>query len=121
MGIRGRVPAKRLSIQGYSDTVGTDYRRGRLLLQLFVGRQQDFFLSLGTSLLADYESSNWSEKQLFDGSILQSRDSFIYGGAITLELECYLTDKVLLLLNTRERVLWGYSDRTIPRAIRHRN
>jgi hypothetical protein len=66
-----------------------------------------FFLSLGTSLLAGYETSNWSEKLLFDGSTLQSSDSFIYGGAITLELECYLTDKVVLLLNTRERVLWG--------------
>ena len=30
-----------------------------------------FFLSLGTSLLAGYETSNWSEKQLFDGSTLQ--------------------------------------------------
>lgn len=32
---------------------------------------------------------------------------FIYGGALTLELEVYLTDRVALLLNVRERALFG--------------
>ncbi|MDC2585316.1 conjugal transfer protein TraO, partial [Bacteroides ovatus] len=34
-------------------------------------------------------------------------ESFIYGGAVTLEAETYLSDKVVLLLRLRERVLWG--------------
>lgn len=66
-----------------------------------------FFLSFGTSVLAGYETSNWSEKRLFDGSTLQSKDAFIYGGALSLELESYLTDRIVLLINARERVLWG--------------
>jgi len=57
--------------------------------------------------LAGYKTSNWSEKQLFDGSTLQGSDSFIKGGTITLEQECYLTDRIVLLLNTHERVLRG--------------
>ena len=35
------------------------------------------------------------------------KDCFIYGGALTLELEAYLTDRVALLLNARERALFG--------------
>lgn len=66
-----------------------------------------FFLSLGGSAMAGYETSNWGEKLLFDGSTLRNQDAFIYGGAVTLELETYLTDRIVLLINARERVLWG--------------
>ena len=46
---------------------------------------------------------------LFDGSTLLAKDAFVYGGAITLELETYLTDRIVLLANIRERALWGSS------------
>lgn len=65
--------------------------------------------SLGGSALAGYETSNWGEKILFAGSTLRNKDSFIYGGAITLEMETYLSDRVVLLLTARERMLWGTS------------
>jgi hypothetical protein len=65
--------------------------------------------SLGASALVGYETSNWGKKLLYDGSKLQDKDSFIYGGAITLEMETYLTDRIVLLLNGRQRVLWGSS------------
>ncbi|MDD4264723.1 MAG: conjugal transfer protein TraO, partial [Firmicutes bacterium] len=39
--------------------------------------------------------------------VLRNQDRFIYGGAITLEMECYLSDRVIFLLTARERVLWG--------------
>lgn len=67
------------------------------------------FFSLGGSALVGYETSNWGEKTLYDGSTLQHKDAFIYGGAITLEIETYLTDRVVLLLTGRERILWGNS------------
>nr|WP_129733551.1 conjugal transfer protein TraO [Parabacteroides goldsteinii] len=67
------------------------------------------FFSLGGSALAGYETSNWGEKMLYDGSTLRHKDAFIYGGAITLEIETYLSDRVLLLLTGRERILWGNS------------
>jgi hypothetical protein len=68
-----------------------------------------FFLSIGGSALAGYETVNWGEKTLFDGSQLTNDDSFIYGGAVTLELESYLTDRIVLLLDARELCLWGGS------------
>lgn len=68
-----------------------------------------FFLSIGGSALVGYETSNWGDKLLPDGATLRNQDSFIYGGAITLELETYLSDRIVLLLNLRERALWGSS------------
>jgi hypothetical protein len=44
-----------------------------------------------------------------DGSTLLAKDAFIYGSAVTLELENYITDRIVLLANVRERVLWGSS------------
>ena len=46
---------------------------------------------------------------VYDGSTLLAKDAFVYGGAITLELETYLTDRIVLLANIRERALWGSS------------
>ena len=64
---------------------------------------------IGGSALVGYETSRWGDKLLPDGATLMNKDAFIYGGAITLELETYLSDRVVLLINARERVLWGSS------------
>ena len=48
------------------------------------------FLSIGGSALAGYETVNWGDRMLYDGSTLLAKDAFVYGGAITLELETYL-------------------------------
>mgnify|MGYP003203068115 CR=1 FL=1 len=80
---------------------------GGYYMNFLSDRRKTFFLSLGLSALAGYETSNRSEKLLPDGSTLLDKDCFIYGGALTLELEAYLTDRVALLLNARERALFG--------------
>lgn len=64
-------------------------------------------LYLGSSVLAGYETINWGEKLLYDGSMLREKDRFIYGGAFTLEMETYLSDRFVLLVNGRQRILWG--------------
>ena len=66
-------------------------------------------LSIGASGLAGYETSNWGNKLLFDGATLHNQDAFLYGGALTLELETFITDRIILLVNARERILWGSS------------
>ena len=65
------------------------------------------FVYAGASALAGYESVNWGEKVLYDGSTLHDRDAFIYGGALTLDAEFYVADRIALLANLRERCLWG--------------
>ena len=82
---------------------------GGYYLKFLSDHSKTFFLSIGGSALVGYETSNWGDKLLPDGATLRNKDSFIYGGAITLELETYLSDKIVLLLNARERVLWGSS------------
>ena len=83
------------------------------LLGLAVGcevvteRKKTFFAALGLSALAGYETVNWGESLLPDGSRLTDEDNFIYGGALTLELSAYVTDKIVLLVNGRQRVLFG--------------
>ncbi len=67
------------------------------------------FFSIGTSALLGYETVNWGKKLLYDGATLRSEDSFIYGGAITFEVETYLSDKIVLLVNIRERIIFGSS------------
>ena len=44
---------------------------------------------------------------LFRSSTLHDREAFIYGGALTLDVECYVADRISLLANLRERCLWG--------------
>lgn len=68
---------------------------------------KNVFASLGLSALAGYETVNWGEPQLPDGSRLTDEDHFIYGGALTFEIETYLTDRIVLLLNARERMMFG--------------
>ena len=46
------------------------------------------FVYAGASALAGYEAVNWGKKVLHDGSTLHDRDAFIYGGALTLDVEC---------------------------------
>jgi len=82
---------------------------GGYYLKFLSDPSKTVFLSIGGSALLGYETSNWGDKLLLDGATLLSKDSFIYGGAITLELETYLSDRVVFLINARERVLWGSS------------
>ncbi len=65
------------------------------------------FFYIGASALAGYETVNWGDKLLFDGATLHARDRFVYGGAITLDMEIYIADRIALLANIRERCLWG--------------
>jgi hypothetical protein len=68
-----------------------------------------FHLSIGASGLVGYETNNWGSKTLFDGATLANKDAVVYGGAVNLELETFITDRIIFLINVRERVLWGSS------------
>ena len=82
---------------------------GGYYLKLLSDNRKTFFLSFGLSASAGYETSNWGEKQLYDGATLLNKDAFIYGGSATIELETYLSDRLVLLINVRGRLLFGSS------------
>ena len=96
------------------------YRESRIPMEQFTGEgsffcdvlsdgSKTFFLSAGISALAGYETVNDGKKLLFDGSTIRNKDGFVYGGAVTLQAETYLTDRLVLLFYGRERCLWGGS------------
>lgn len=96
------------------------YENGRIPVEQFTGeggfyhnflssRGKAVFFFIGASALAGYENVNRGEKLLDDGASLQNEDGFVYGGAITLEMESYITDRVVLLLMARERAMFGSS------------
>ena len=91
-----RIPTAQFTAEGFYYNFLSDARK-------------IFFVYIGGSALAGYETVNWGDKVLFDGSRLASRDAFIYGGAISLEVEAYLADRIALTVNVRERCLWGGS------------
>ena len=82
---------------------------GGYYFKLLSDNRKTFFLSFGLSASAGYETSNWGEKLLYDGATLRNKDAFIYGGSATIELETYLSDRLVLLINARERLLFGSS------------
>jgi hypothetical protein len=99
-----RHPYKEITIPQSQFTVDAGY-----YLKLFSDWRKMFFVSLGASALGGYETINWNEKFLPDGATVNNADGFLYGGALTLKMETYLSDRIVLLVNVRERLLGGSS------------
>ena len=74
---------------------------GGYYLKFLSDPSKTLFLSIGGSAMAGYETVNWGDRILYDGSRLLVKDAFVYGGAITLELETYVTDRIVLLASVR--------------------
>lgn len=82
---------------------------GGFYCKLLSDPSKTLFFSIGGSALAGYETRNWGKALLFDGASITGKDSFVYGGAITFEIETFISDRIIFLLNARERILWGSS------------
>lgn len=80
---------------------------GGYYLSYFASPRKTFLFSIGMSAMTGYESVNWGKKLLYDGSSIKNKDAFLYGGALSLELETFLSDRTILLVHARERVLFG--------------
>ena len=96
-GEKGRIPVAQFTGEvGYNLHLISDY-------------PQTFHLYGGISALAGYETVNRGDKTLPDGSTLHNGDAFIYGGALTLQADFYLSDKIALTANVKERLVFGNS------------
>ena len=95
---------------GYSDTtipVAQFTAEGGYYQKLLTDDSKTLFVYGGISAMGGYETVNWGKTLLPDGATLQDRNAFIYGGALTLNIEVYLSDRLALTGNVRERCLWG--------------
>ncbi|WP_287645419.1 conjugal transfer protein TraO, partial [Bacteroides sp.] len=62
---------------------------------------------IGLSALGGFETVNWGTSLLPDGAAVTNGDSFIYGGGLTAAFDVYLTDRIIFLLQVKERALFG--------------
>ncbi len=94
-GEKGRIPVAQFTAEaGYN-------------LHLISEYSQTFHLYGGLSALGGYETVNWGRQVLSDGATLQAEDAFIYGGALTLSADFYLSDRFILGAHVRERFVFG--------------
>lgn len=64
-------------------------------------------LNAGISGIVGYESINQGQAMLYDGAKILSEDNFIYGVGGRLTFETYLSDRFVLVLQGRTKVLFG--------------
>jgi hypothetical protein len=72
-------------------------------LKFYSDWRKMFFLSIGASAMGGYETISWNNKLLPDGATINNSDTFVYGGALTFELETYLSDRFALILKSQQR------------------
>lgn len=82
---------------------------GGYYLKFLSDASKTVFFSAGASAMAGYETINWGKELLSDGAAITSKDNFLYGGAVSFEIETFLSDRVAVLINARERILFGSS------------
>lgn len=94
-GEKGRIPIAQFTGEvGYNLHIVSDY-------------SQTFHLYGGVSALGGYETVNWGKQVLKDGATIGADDAFIYGGAVTLSADFYLSDHVVLGAHIKERFVSG--------------
>lgn len=94
-GEKGRIPVADFTAEaGYNLHLISDY-------------SQTFHLYAGISALVGYETVNWGESLLSDGATLKDGDAFIYGGALNVQADFYLSDNFALGINLKERFIFG--------------
>ena len=74
---------------------------------LFSDRGKNIFTCLGISALGGYEELNEERSLLPDGATLLDRSRLVYGGALHSSIECFLSDRLLLVLKAQGRLLLG--------------
>ena len=117
------VALSQFTKNGHQWTFGAEYLRKKLPykaqwvpVEQFTGEagyyrtllsdfSKTFFVSAGLSGMAGYEWVNRDKPLLFDGSTLLSKSKFLYGAAISFEIETYLSDGIIFLTGCRLRIL----------------
>ena len=94
-GEKGRIPVAQFTGEvGYNLHIVSDY-------------SQTFHLYGGVSALGGYETVNWGKQILKDGATIGADDTFIYGGALTVAADFYLSDRFILGAHVKERFVFG--------------
>lgn len=80
---------------------------GGYSLFLLGDARKNITLNAAITGVVGYESVNQGESLLYDGAKIASKDHFIYGAGGRITFETYLSDRFVLLLQGRTKILWG--------------
>lgn len=80
---------------------------GGYSLFLLGDARKNITLNAGITGVIGYETINRGEEMLYDGSKIVNDDNFIYGAGGRITFETYLSDRFVLVLQGRTKVLWG--------------
>ncbi len=80
---------------------------GGYSLFLLGDARKNITVNAGLTGVVGYESINRGEAILDDGAKIVSEDNFIFGAGGRLTFETYLSDRFVLILQGRTKVLWG--------------
>lgn len=69
--------------------------------------RKNITLNLALTGVIGYETINRGETLLYDGAKILTGDHFIYGAGGRLILETYLSNRFVLILQTRIKMIWG--------------
>ncbi|WP_426478127.1 conjugal transfer protein TraO [Chryseobacterium sp. CBSDS_008] len=89
----------------YNIPIDTFLLSGGYSFYLWGDLMRDINLNLGIGGLVGYEKVNTGDDLLYDGSIINPIDNFIYGASGKLSLESYLTGHLVFLVNGQLRFL----------------
>ena len=78
---------------------------GGYFTNILSNRVKSLFFNLGGMFLAGYESINWGVRSFCDGASLKDENKFVGGRCLGIELETYITNRFLVSLRAREKIL----------------
>lgn len=76
---------------------------------LIANRKKSLLFNSTLSGVAGYESVNHGDHVLQDGSLLMNESSFLYGAGGRLSMEIYLSDRFVLIVSGKAKLLWNTS------------
>lgn len=84
----------------------TYFAEGGCSFFLLGDARKNITLNFAITGVVGYETINRGETMLYDGAKILSEDNFIYGAGGRLTFETYLSDRFVLVLQGRTKMLW---------------
>ena len=103
----GEYEEQRLAYRDYDVPIRDMLLQLGYMQPLLSDRGKNIFTYLGLSALGGYEELNEEKSLLPDGATLLDRSRLVYGGAVHSSVECFLSDRLLLVLKAQGRLLLG--------------
>ena len=97
----GEYEEQRLAYRDYDVPIRDMLLQLGYMQPLLSDRGKNIFTYLGVSALGGYEELNEEKSLLPDGATLLDRSRLVYGGALHSSVECFLSDRLLLVLKAQ--------------------